>query len=91
MEQIEPMGLLAAIFAAYHKACNDPKSKIPTPLHVAIARAHLEVGNIHREEDRVSAYANAMIKRDQERPAWERDQQGSFDISPRGGLFRPGS
>ncbi len=95
MEPIDPLTLLANIFSAYHRSCDDPKSKIPTPLHAAIARAHLELGNLHRQEesqeDKVNAYANVMIKRDKERAAWERDQSGELDMSPRGGRLRPGS
>lgn len=90
LERERLLGLLALIFDAYHKACKDKKAKIPTPLHLAVMKAHLEVGNVHLAEEKANAYANAMIKRDQERPAWERNEN-TYGASPRGGRLRPGS
>jgi hypothetical protein len=33
----------------------------------------------------------AMLPKPAPRAAWERDQQGAYDMSPRGGMMRPGS
>ena len=36
--------------------------------------------------------ADKIIKAEKVRPAWERDQQGTYDMSPRdGGRLKPGS
>lgn len=65
----------AALKAAYENAQKDEAVKIPTPLHCAIEN----VLRLHAEQE-VNDYANAMVKRDQEVPQWERElRQGAED------------
>ena len=57
-----------ALMAAYEIAQQDKNAKLPTPLSCAIENI-LRL----REEQEANEYANAMIKRDQETPRWERE------------------
>lgn len=75
---------LQAIFNAYRQALADPKYAMPPALHLALADAQRLVGEIRGLQP-----ARNFVK--DTRAAWEKDQQGTYDMSPRGGSLRPGS
>lgn len=65
---------LQAIFNAYRKALTEAKYTMPPALHLALANAQREVGemrelaparNFVSDEDKVNAYAEAGIRKDQ--------------------------
>lgn len=65
---------LQAIFNAYRTALTDPKYTMPPALHLALANAQREVGEMRAlqpardfitEADKVNAYAEAGIRKDQ--------------------------
>ena len=61
---------IRTVVVAYDRALCDPAFRCPTYLHAAIQGARA-----YAEEKTANDYSNAMVKRDQEEPKWERDSR----------------
>lgn len=72
------MPLLQAIFNAYRQALADPKTLMPTALHLALANAQRTVGEIRGLQP-----ARRFV--------YQTQRDGGGDIGPGGTQLRPGS
>ena len=64
MEQSALQPHFQAIFYAYRKALGDPRTVIPTPLHLAIANAQRCVDEMHegQDEHKTILGADALVR-----------------------------
>lgn len=64
LERRRMLPVFEQVFVAYRRALGDPKAKIPTPLHVAIANAQRFVGELKDGQDEHKAVlgADALVR-----------------------------